>query len=98
MPITVSPLPGTTWKSSEILWESSPAISKATYAQSLHEGPPPLPLPADTAQSRNSAILLVSFGLEMVQAGMPGTTQTNFQSALPRLLRQIRHFSLCCTY
>lgn len=43
-PITESPLPGTMWKSSEILWENSPAISKATYAQSLNQGPPALPL------------------------------------------------------
>lgn len=46
MPITVSPLPSTTRKSSEAVWENSPVITKATYTS---PSPQPAPGPSSAA-------------------------------------------------
>lgn len=46
MSITVSPLPSTTQKSGEAVWENSPVITKATYT-SL--SPQPVPEPSSHA-------------------------------------------------
>ena len=46
MPITVRPLPSTTQKPSETVWENSPVITKATYTS---PSPQPAPGPSSPA-------------------------------------------------